>query len=66
MEKQLYKEVSKVVGTTLEKVSNIEVATAKQDYIKTGECKHEYVYDESGFMYDNRYCGICGKHLDLI
>lgn len=49
------------------------VIKAKQNQIKdsilahqVGECDGSIVYDESEWMYDIRYCAICGRGLGLI
>ena len=44
-----------------------QIAAAKQELESiTEECQHTLIYDVAGWMYDERYCGICGRHLGLI
>lgn len=66
METQLYREVWKGPGTELIEVPEEEVKAAKEKYAKTGECNCIYIYDEPGYIYDLRYCGICGKIVGFI
>lgn len=66
MERQLYKEVKDSIGTKCIEVSEEEVKAAKEEYAKTGKCNCIYIYDEPGFMYDLRYCGICGGFVATI
>jgi hypothetical protein len=66
MERQLYREVWVGPGTKCIEVSEEEVKAAKEEYAKTGECNCIYIYDEPGYMYDLRYCGICGKIVGFI
>lgn len=66
MERQLYREVWVGPGTKCIEVSEEEVKAAKEEYANTGECNCIYIYDEPGYMYDLRYCGICGKIVGFI
>ena len=66
MERQLYREVWVGLGTKCIEVSEEEVKAAKKEYAKTGECNCIYIYDEPGYIYDLRYCGICGKIVGFI
>lgn len=66
MERQLYKEIPNGIGTECIEVPEEEVKAAKEKYAKTGECNCIYIYDEPGYMYDLRYCGICGKIVGFI
>jgi hypothetical protein len=66
MERQLYKEIPNGIGTECIEVPEEEVKAAKEKYTKTGECNCIYIYDEPGYIYDLRYCGICGKMVDFI
>lgn len=66
MERQLYREVWDGPGTKCIEVSEEEVKAAKEKYAKTGECNCIYIYDEPGYIYDLRYCGICGKIVGFI
>lgn len=38
-----------------------EINEAKLLFKNTGKCNHEFIIDESGWMYDIRSCAIC-KH----
>lgn len=29
-------------------------------------CTHAIFYDEEGYIYHSRYCGVCGKLMELI
>lgn len=33
---------------------------------RNGECDHGVIYDEPGFVYHQRYCGVCGAFVDFI
>ena len=66
MERQLYKEIPNGIETECIEVPEEDVKAAKEKYAKTGECNCIYIYDEPGYMYDLRYCGICGKIVGFI
>lgn len=53
-------------GSILEKATESEIVGCHNYYEKNKECRHHLVYDESGFIYNSRYCGICGKFIALI
>lgn len=64
---KLWREVSEKGTLNLVEVSEEEIAAAKEKYLQTGECDCMYIYDEFGHCdYHLRYCGICGKFLDII
>jgi hypothetical protein len=52
--------------------SDVVLATKKQikDF-KSKPCNHsltvdKLIYDEPGYLYDSRYCGVCDAFIDLI
>lgn len=54
-------------------VSTSEIAKATPSQIQEavalhqkGKCPHNIIRDEAGYIYDIRYCAICGKCLGLI
>ena len=53
-------------GSILEKATESEIIECHNYYEKNKECHHHLVYDESRFIYNFRYCGICGKFIALI
>lgn len=53
----------RVVSTDLIEASDSEIEKAKEDFKLTKKCEYHLIYDEAGFMYDSRYCGICGKFI---
>lgn len=69
--RKLYVEENKKSVITGYMVNSIRVAT-KQEIEETrqsnlqGKCSHNVVYDEPGYMYHSRICGVCGKLVGLI
>lgn len=64
---QLYIEVPrKTAGTELIEASVAEQLKARIHYKRTGECSCYLVYYKAGFIYDERICGVCGKHVAFI
>jgi hypothetical protein len=55
-----------VTVSDLKPVSNEEIEEAKKQYKKTKKCDHTIIFDVYGFMYDNRYCYICGESQGLV
>lgn len=55
-----------IMRSTLREATKQEVQAAQTLFKKTGKCEHKLVYDEGGWMYDERLCGICGKFIDFI
>ena len=53
-------------GTICVKASEEEIEEAKIYFAKHKKCKIHLIYDEDGFTYTDRYCGICGKWLGFI
>lgn len=56
-----------------EHIISSDVRPATEEEIKKaellnidGKCPHNIVYDESGWLYDERHCATCGKGLGLI
>jgi hypothetical protein len=70
--KKLYKEI--VIEKIGERItsSNLREATKKdieEEELNhsNGKCQHSVIYDEHQYyMYDFRYCGICGKFIGFI
>jgi hypothetical protein len=58
--------VTTVRPATVRPATESEVAAAKSEYEATGQCRCEIIYDEPGFLYDIRYCAICGMYLGLV
>ena len=55
-----YKKVSEQIKVLDDIVKKGE--EAKHQVIKlVASCKHEYFHDEEGWMYNPRYCDICGR-----
>ena len=52
--------------TELIGVSYMEYLKYLEYFNKHNSCKHHLVYDVLGFMYDVRYCDICGKLICII
>ena len=55
-----------IIRSNVRFATNKEIREARQVYKTTKKCKHNIVYDVSGWMYDERACGICGRGLGLI
>ena len=55
-----------VIASDVRPATEKKVKEAKARYKKTKKCKHNIIYDEPGWMYDKRYCGICGRGLGVI
>lgn len=49
-----------IAASRVRPATDDEVRAAMQDYIELGLCAHELVCDEHGWLYDVRYCAICG------
>ena len=52
--------------TTLIPATQEQVEEAKNYHEEHGSCKCHLIYDEPGFDFDLRYCGICGAFIGLI
>ena len=59
-----------ISASTIRKVKPYELRKAKAEYKKAGKCDHNkntlIVYDEAGWLYDFRFCGICGGGLGAV
>ena len=55
-----------VVASTVREATQNEVQQARIMHDSYGECNHSVIRDEPGFMYDFRYCAICGKGLGTV
>ena len=57
-------------SNSIREATEMEIADAQFKYIETGVCDHSgnelIVYDEPGFMYSIRSCGICDAGLGAI
>lgn len=53
-------------GTYLIEANQDEIDNAKDLFKKNKKCEHHLVYDKAGFVYDFRFCGICGKEISII
>lgn len=56
----------KVLSTKLVGASDNDVICGAKYFNKHKKCKYHFIYDEPSFMYDFRYCGICGKFIAMI
>ena len=63
---KLYDAVTKTLIDADREATLEEILEAKLIYEGTGICYCQIYYDEDGFMYVLRNCGICGKGLDAI
>lgn len=52
--------------TNLIEATQDEIDNAKELFKQNKKCEHHLVYDKEGFMYDFRFCGICGEEIGLI
>lgn len=71
-EPALYKETPReaggnpiIVGSTVQLATEEEIEYARLQY-SLGKCPHDIVYDEPGWLYDSRTCGVCGISLGFI
>jgi hypothetical protein len=59
-----------VSSSDIREATEIEIADAQYNYIETNICDHAkselIVYDEPGWLYDLRVCGICGEGLGTV
>lgn len=54
-----------IIASAYAPATQNEINLAQKQY-KDGKCLHEIFYDEPGWLYDSRWCAICGKSLGLI
>lgn len=54
-----------IIASTCTNATPAQIKKAKAEF-KAGKCKHHIIYDEAGWPYDIRSCGICGQGLGLI
>ena len=54
-----------VVSSKVTPATKAQIKKAQEEF-KAGKCKHQIIYDEAGWLYDVRSCGICGVGLGLI
>lgn len=55
----------KIISTETIEATSEEIERAKDYFEENKECKFHLIYDEESFMYDFRYCGICGKFIAM-
>ena len=71
MKQQLYVEIptetigGRIVSSTFRDATEDEVIACKAEH-KSGKCDHSVFYDEGGWMYDVRKCGVCHESIGLI
>lgn len=58
--------VAFITGTKLIEATQQEIDEHKQYFEINGKCQNHLIYDKPSFMYDFRYCGICGAMLAMI
>jgi hypothetical protein len=69
--KQLYFEEilerfnGQVIRSNIREATPEDIKQAVALYME-GKCPHTIVYDEPGWLYDARICGVCGAGLGLI
>lgn len=56
----------KILSTKLIKASENEIICCNKYFNTHKKCVYHLVYDKPSFMYDFRYCGICGKFIATI
>ena len=56
-----------ILMSELQEATEKEIKEAKSYFKKKGKCKHHHlIYDKYGFIFYERYCGICGAFIDFI
>lgn len=56
----------KYVSTTPIEATEEEIEAAKEYFNTHKKCLIHFCYDEAGFMYDSRICGVCNKFITHI
>jgi len=64
-EKVIEKIGDSVIQSDVYHASEKDIKSAIELYNK-GNCQHNIIYDETGYMYDIRYCAICDEFLGVI
>lgn len=59
-------EAGLVLKSYLVEATEEEVEKAKSDFIKNKKCAHHFTYDKPCWIYDERICGICKRHIAFI
>lgn len=49
-----------IVRSTPRKPTPDEIAEAQRQH-GAGKCGHTLIYDKRGWLYDERYCAVCGN-----
>ena len=64
--RKLYIEVKDGVGTKCIEATKEQIDEARLNYLIHETCDCKLIYDEAGFIYDSRICGICGEFITHI
>lgn len=54
-----------VIASNVRPATGLEVELAQKEHLEGG-CKHNIVRDECGWLYDYRFCAICGIGLGVV
>ena len=54
------------VASDLMEATEKEINKCRKEFKKTGKCKTHLIYDEYGWLYNIRMCGICGRCIGFV
>lgn len=55
----------RIIASTVRPATEAEIELGRQLHA-LGKCPHNLVHDEPGWLYDFRYCAICGQGLGIV
>ena len=55
-----------VFQSDLVEATEEEIEKAKEEFNKNHKCSHHFIHDKECWIYCERICGICGRHITFI